>query len=68
MIRMPIRLVVFSFDVRIAMPSESGFGASDGILLGFFGGCDGYCATWVGGIEGVDGRRADVLFVGRAYG
>lgn len=33
---MPIRLVVFSFDVRIAMPSESGFGASDGILLGFF--------------------------------
>lgn len=37
MIRMPIRLAVFSFDVRIAMPSESGFGASDGILLGFFG-------------------------------
>ncbi len=34
---MPIRLAVFSFDVRIAMPSESGFGASDGILLGFFG-------------------------------
>lgn len=33
---MPIRLAVFSFDVRIAMPSESGFGASDGILLGFF--------------------------------
>ncbi|HFA5056559.1 TPA: hypothetical protein WL679_000789 [Neisseria gonorrhoeae] len=34
------------------MPSESGFGASDGILLGFFRGvCDGYCATSVGGID-----------------
>lgn len=65
---MPILSTVLIFDVRIVMPSESGFGASDGILLGFFGVCDGYCATSVGGIEGVDGRRADVLFVGRAYG
>lgn len=27
----------FNFDVRIVMPSESGFGASDGILFGFSG-------------------------------